>query len=92
MSVHMVLLTMSICQCLEHPQQVPKNYCAQDYVTDLLKGWGGRDVIAVSAATLWAESRKVCECDTTPSWNDLIRKFPGGFPSGKDAKWTQSAL
>ena len=61
-------------------------------MTDLLKGWGVRDVTAVTTGTLWDESRNVCECDVTPVWNDLIQKFPGGFLSGKDSEWTQSTL
>ena len=52
----------------------------------------GKEINTDNTATLWSESRKVSDRDATPSWNELIRKFPDGFPFGKDSKRTVSTL
>jgi hypothetical protein len=81
----------------DHPLQIPKRgtwiMSEDEYVQLLSKQWGGIKVHDEdSIHDKWVESRKKCERDATPAWNELLQKYPDGKASGQDAEWTQRAL
>ncbi len=82
---------------LDHPLQIPKKgtwiMSEDEYVHLLSKQWGGIKVHDEdSIHDKRVESRKKCERDSTPAWNELLQKYPDGKASGQDSEWTQRAL
>ena len=81
----------------DHPLQIPKKgvfiISEDEYVELISKQWGGIKVHDQdSIHDKWVESRKKCERDATPAWNELLQKYPDGKASGQDAAWTQRPL
>jgi hypothetical protein len=81
----------------DHPLQIPKKgtwiMSEDEYVQLLSKQWGGIKVHDEdNIHDKWVESRKKCDRDATPAWNELLQKYPDGKASGQDTEWTQRAL
>jgi hypothetical protein len=82
------------------PDQVPSKcegvFFTQDkFIEMVLCVWGGAQAkphTFLTVADVWTSSRKIIERDAVTVFNTIMSDFKEGFPSGKDAEWTLTAL